>query len=99
VSDQVSDPCKTTGKIIVLYISVFIFLDNKLEDRIIARIPWLQSAPSVFLNRRTRLGFIHRTYFSILWFSSDLYWGKNLYGCSKIPIQPTLLPHWGRGHL
>jgi len=28
--DQVSQPCKTTGKIIVLYIVIFIFLDSKL---------------------------------------------------------------------
>jgi hypothetical protein len=28
--DQVSQPCKTTSKIIVLYIVIFIFLDRKL---------------------------------------------------------------------
>ena len=33
VSDQVSHPYKTTGKIIVLYILIFIFLGNKLEDK------------------------------------------------------------------
>jgi len=33
VSDQVSDPHKTTGKIIVLYILIFLFLDIKLEDK------------------------------------------------------------------
>jgi hypothetical protein len=33
VSDQVSHPYTTTNKIIVLYISIFIFLDSKLEDK------------------------------------------------------------------
>ena len=33
VSDQVSHPYKTTGIIIILYISIFTFLDNK-EDKI-----------------------------------------------------------------
>ena len=32
VSNQVSHPYNTTGKIIVLYILIFIFLDCKLED-------------------------------------------------------------------
>jgi hypothetical protein len=32
VSDQVSHPCTTTGKIIVLYIFIFNFLDYKLQD-------------------------------------------------------------------
>jgi len=32
VSDQVSHPHKTTGKITVLYILIFKLLDNKLED-------------------------------------------------------------------
>jgi len=33
MSDQVSHPCKTTGKVIVLYILIFIFLDSKLKSR------------------------------------------------------------------
>jgi len=33
VSDQVLDPYKTKGKIIVTYILTFIFVDSKLEDK------------------------------------------------------------------
>jgi hypothetical protein len=33
ISDEVSRPCKTKGKVIVLYILIFKFLGSKLEDR------------------------------------------------------------------
>jgi len=33
VSDQVSHPYKTQGKVIFLYISIFKFVDSKLEDK------------------------------------------------------------------
>jgi hypothetical protein len=49
VSDQVSHPYRTTSKIPVLYILIFIFFDMKLEDKRFCSewrrvIPWLQSA-------------------------------------------------------
>jgi hypothetical protein len=33
VRDQVSDLYKTTGKIILLYFLIFMFLDSRLEDK------------------------------------------------------------------
>ena len=54
VSDQVSHPYKTTGKIIVMYILICKFLDSwktKILYQMIASIPWLQSALNFFLNR------------------------------------------------
>jgi hypothetical protein len=48
VGGPVSHPYKTTGKIIILLISIFIFLDSKLGDKKILRrgsasTPWVHS--------------------------------------------------------
>jgi hypothetical protein len=44
---QVSHPYKTTGRIVVLYILAFTFLDSRREDkrlnRMVASIPWIYS--------------------------------------------------------
>jgi hypothetical protein len=44
VSDQLSHPYKTTGKIIILCIFMFIFLDSKLEGRTFCT-EWQQASP------------------------------------------------------
>ena len=54
VRDQVSHPYKTTYKIVVLCILIFIFLEKLRQNilhRMIASIPRLQSAFNLFLNR------------------------------------------------
>jgi len=56
VSDQVSHSYNTTGKIIVLYILIFKFCYKQtgrqiILHRMIASIPWLQSALIFFRNR------------------------------------------------
>ena len=48
VSNQVSHPQKTTGKIIVLYMVTFTFLDSKLEDKRFCT-EWWQALPDFSL--------------------------------------------------
>ena len=56
MSDQVSHPYKTTGKIMVLYILIFTFFGwqtgrQKILHRVIASTPQVQSALNFYLNR------------------------------------------------
>jgi hypothetical protein len=47
-------PCKRAGNITVAWVSIFILLNSKLEQniqyRMIASIPWIHSARNLFIN-------------------------------------------------
>jgi hypothetical protein len=55
ISDHDPHPYKTTGKIIILYVLIFIRLDSQMEDNIFCTvreqsIPWCHSALTFFLS-------------------------------------------------
>jgi hypothetical protein len=55
VTDKISHPHRTTGKIIVLYILTFMFLDSRQEDKRFWT-EWQQATPEFFLiHMKTKL--------------------------------------------
>jgi hypothetical protein len=51
MKDQVSHPYKTTGRIVVLYILTFTFLDSRWEDKRLWT-EWQQAFPEYLLQTR-----------------------------------------------
>jgi hypothetical protein len=75
VRDQVSHPCRTTDKIIVVYIHIFMFFDNRWDtrvlDRMIASITRIRSRRNLFLTcccRSQMFELWHMIKCSVRWF-------------------------------
>jgi len=88
VSDQVSHPYKTTGKVIVVYTLIFKFLDSKLEDKIF-RIEWYQTFPD--FNLQLISSWIEFWFFKVVpkYLKSSTFSNELLSICILWPAQQT----------
>jgi hypothetical protein len=54
VRDQVSHPYKTTGRIMVLYVLTFTFLDSRRDDKTLNRMVYNGDSGSKMINERKK---------------------------------------------